>query len=112
MTGIKKVSLALFSVFMLMAAGGAASQQVSSVVLGGYEQMGVLDHIDLAARQAIIGGHSYNLADGMTWHGLEPGSGPLDQIHRFYKKPVGYQVTWVSGAPAVSAIWILPQSSR
>lgn len=112
MTGFKQVFVVLFSVFMLMAAGGAASQQVSSVVSKGYEGMGILDHIDFAARQVIISGKSYNFADGMAWYGLEPGSGPSDQLHRFYKKRVGYKRTWVSGVPKVSAIWIPSQSSQ
>ena len=104
---IKQIAFALFPVFMLFAADSSIAQQTPSLVLGGYERMAVLDHIDFPARQVIIGGQSYNLAEGIKWYGLEPGSRPEEQQQRFYKKRVGYALSGSSKNPAVSAIWIL-----
>lgn len=104
---IKKFVVVLFPVFLFLVANNGATQQASSLVLGGYEQTAVLDHIDFATGQVIIGGQSYDLAQGVKWYGLEPGTGPEEQRHRFYKKRVGYALTGSAGNPAVSAIWVL-----
>jgi len=104
---IKQVAFALFPVFMLFVAGGAVAQQPTPILLGGYERVAVLDHIDFAGRQVIIGGQSYHLAKGIRWYGLKPGLRPEEQQDRFYKKRVGYALTGTAKNPVVSAIWIL-----
>ncbi len=100
----------LFVLSLLVTGMGAVhAQQGIQFPSTAFEQWAVLEHVDFASRQVILGGKSYPMAAGMKWYGLNPGVRPEDQRDKFYKKPVGYKLLWKKGSVTVTEILVFPQ---
>ena len=109
MIAMKKCAFLFVLSLLVTGMGAVQAQQGTQFPSTAFEQWAVLEHIDFASRQVILGGNLYPMAEGMKWYGLKPEVRPEDQRDKFYKKRVGYKLLGKKGNTTVTGILVLPQ---
>jgi hypothetical protein len=102
--------VALLVVLGFCSLAQAENLKLMLVPVSQFERIDVLEHVDFAGRQVMIGDKMYSMSSTMKWHGIKPGQAPRDALLQLLNRDVGYTLGEEDGITKVTAIWVLPRN--